>query len=42
MEERFVYVMKVDGKVVWEGRNPQEKYFKIGNKRKDSGVLKWR
>lgn len=25
----FGYVIKVDGKVVWVGRNPKEIYFKI-------------
>lgn len=29
MEEKFGYVIKVDGTVVWEGRNPKEKYFEI-------------
>jgi hypothetical protein len=29
MKEKFGYVIKVDGKVVWEGRNPKEKYFEI-------------
>lgn len=29
MEEKFGYVIKVDGTVVWVGRNPKEKYFKI-------------
>lgn len=29
MAEKFGYVIKVDGKVVWEGRNPKEKYFDI-------------
>jgi len=27
MEEKFGYVIKVDGKVVWAGRNPKDKYF---------------
>ena len=29
MKEKFGYVIKVDGRVVWEGRNPKEKYFEI-------------
>ncbi|NQE45683.1 hypothetical protein C5S31_06665 [ANME-1 cluster archaeon GoMg2] len=29
MEEKFGYVIKVDGKVVWAGRNPKDKYFEI-------------
>ena len=29
MGEKFGYVIKVDGKVVWEGRNPKEEYFGI-------------
>ena len=43
MEEKFRYVIKVDGKVVWEGRNPKEKYFNIRKQNKWKEVaIAWR
>lgn len=35
MEEKFGYVIKIDGKVVWEGRNPKQKFDEI--KRQNPG-----
>ena len=29
IEKRFEYVIKVNGKDVWHGRNPTEKYWEI-------------
>ena len=29
MEKKFEYVIKIDGKEVWRGMNPKEKYWEI-------------
>ena len=43
MEEKFGYEIKVDGMVVWEGRNPKEKYFDIRKQNRGKEVaIAWR
>jgi hypothetical protein len=43
MEKKFEYVIKVDGKEVWKGLNPKEKYFEIKEKYpKKEVTIAWR
>ncbi|MCK4733332.1 MAG: hypothetical protein KAT65_12835 [Methanophagales archaeon] len=43
MEERFGYVIKVGGKVVWEGRNPKQKFDEIKQQNPGKRVsIAWR
>ena len=35
---KYGYVIKVDGKEVWRGLNPKEKYWEIKNKNPDKEV----
>lgn len=42
MEKKFEYVIKVDGKEVWRGMNPKEKYWEIKKANPDKEVsLSW-
>ncbi len=43
MEAKFEYVIKVDGKVVWQGLNPKEKYWGIKKQNADKEMaIAWR
>ena len=38
MEKRFEYIIKVEGKEVWRGLNPKDKYFEIKKKNPNKKV----
>ncbi len=43
MKKKFEYVIKVDGKDVWRGLNPKEKYWKIKTQNPGKEVaIAWR
>jgi hypothetical protein len=42
MKKSFQYVIKVNGKVIWKGMNPQKKYLELQKKfRQKSVSLVW-
>lgn len=38
MKKKFEYIIKVDGKEVWRGSNPKEKFWELKKKYPDKEV----